>query len=104
MSVLMEFAMFPTDRGDSVSKEVSQVIKMIKENANAYQLTAMGTIIETETFDEALEILSKCHNVLNNLGASRIYSSVKFDIRSGKSNRLEQKINSIIKKIGEVNT
>ncbi len=104
MSVLMEFAMFPTDRGDSVSQEVSQVINVIRENAKHYKLSAMGTVIETETFEEALDILNKCQKVLDDLGASRIYSSVKFDIRKGKSNRLEQKIKSITNKIGEVNT
>ena len=30
MSVLLEFAMFPTDKGESVSNYVSRIIKMIK--------------------------------------------------------------------------
>ncbi len=103
MSVLMEFAMFPTDRGESVSSEVSQIIKVIREKTNCYQLTPMGTIIETNSFDEALEILSLCNKTLENLGAKRIYSSVKFDVREGKNNRLLSKIKSIENKIGEVN-
>ncbi len=32
MSVLFEFAMFPTDKGESVSKYVSKVIKMIDKS------------------------------------------------------------------------
>ena len=48
MSVLIEFAMFPTDKGESVSQYVSQVIKMIRESGFPYQLTAMGTIFETQ--------------------------------------------------------
>ena len=103
MSVLMEFAMFPTDRGESVSAEVSQIIKVIREKTNHYQLTPMGTIIETNSFDEALEILSLCNKTLENLGAKRIYSSVKFDVRKDKNNRLLSKIKSIENKIGEVN-
>lgn len=103
MSVLMEFAMFPTDRGESVSQEVSQIIKTIKAKTNQYQLTPMGTVVETDSFDEAVEILSMCNKTLENLGAKRIYSSVKFDIRPGKNNRLTTKIQSIENKIGEVN-
>ncbi len=102
MSVLMEFAMFPTDKGDSVSQYVSRIIKMISESGAAYKLTAMGTIVETDTMDQALEILSKAHKELE-IDSNRIYSSVKFDIRKGKDNRLEQKIKSIEGKIGEVN-
>ncbi len=103
MSVLMEFAMFPTDRGESVSSEVSQIIKVIKEKTSHYKLTPMGTVIETDTMKEALEILLECNKTLENLGAKRIYSSVKFDIRQGKNNRLASKIQSIENKIGEVN-
>jgi uncharacterized protein (TIGR00106 family) len=93
--------MFPTDKGESVSQYVSQVIKMIDESGVSYQLTPMGTIVETETMDEALAIIKKAYEVLEP-HANRIYSSLKFDIRKGKSNRLKQKIASVEKHIGTV--
>ncbi len=31
MSVLMEFAMFPTDKGESISEYVSRILKIIDE-------------------------------------------------------------------------
>jgi len=101
MSVLLEFAMFPTDKGDSVSQYVGKVIQMIKESGHSYKLTAMGTIIETETMDEALAIINKSYHVLEPF-SNRVYSSIKLDIRKGKSNRLEEKIKSIESKIGKV--
>jgi len=101
MSVLLEFAMFPTDKGDSVSQYVGEVIQMIKESGVRYKLTAMGTIIETGTIDEALAIVNKSYKVLEPY-SNRVYSSVKLDIRKGKSNRLEEKIKSIESKIGKV--
>ncbi|MEA2105284.1 MAG: MTH1187 family thiamine-binding protein [Bacteroidota bacterium] len=101
MSVLLEFTMFPTDKGDSVSQYVGEVIQMIKESGVRYKLTAMGTIIETETIDEALAIVNKSYKVLEPY-SNRVYSSVKLDIRKGKSNRLEEKIKSIESKIGKV--
>lgn len=103
MSVLLEFAMFPTDKtGDSASESVSKVIKMIKESGVSYKLTAMGTIIETETLAEALKIVNRSYEVLEPL-ANRVYSSIKLDIRKGKNNRLVQKIESVESKIGKVN-
>lgn len=103
MSVLMEFAMFPTDKGASVSEYVSKVIEMISKTTDHYKLTAMGTIVETETMDEALDVLKKSYMVLEPY-ADRIYSSVNFDIRKQRSNRLEGKIASVKKKIGDINT
>ncbi|HSH51725.1 MAG TPA: MTH1187 family thiamine-binding protein [Bacteroidales bacterium] len=101
MSVLLEFAMFPTDKGDSVSQYVGEVIQMIKESGVRYKLTAMGTIIETETIDEALAIVNRSYKVLEPY-SNRVYSSIKLDIRKGKSNRVEEKIKSIESKIGKV--
>ncbi len=102
MSVLMEFAMFPTDKGSSVSEYVSKVIKMIKESGVSYQLTPMGTIIETENMAESLAFLEKAHDVLSP-HAERIYSTATFDIRKNKSERIVNKIASIEQKIGKVN-
>ncbi|MBL3527425.1 MAG: MTH1187 family thiamine-binding protein [gamma proteobacterium endosymbiont of Lamellibrachia anaximandri] len=102
MSVLLEFSMFPTDRGESVSTEVSRIIRMIRESGINYRLTAMGTIIETGDIREALDLVEQAYRVLETQGCKRIYSSLKFDIRIGKDNRLEQKIRSVREKIGEV--
>lgn len=101
MSVLVEFAMFPTDKGDSVSTYVSRIIKMIDGNNISYQLTPMGTVFETETMEEALKILDNSYKELE-ADCGRIYSSVKFDIQKNKSNRLVTKIKSIEDKIGTV--
>jgi uncharacterized protein (TIGR00106 family) len=104
MSVLLEFSMFPTDKGESVGAYVSQVIKMIRDSGVDYQLTPMGTIIETATAPEALRIIEKAYSVLEAQDCNRVYSSLKFDIRKGRDNRLASKIKSVRERIGEVNT
>ena len=102
MSILLEFAMFPTDKsGDSASESVSKVIEMIDKSGVNYKLTAMGTIIETETLEEALDIVNKSYKVLEPF-SKRVYSTINIDIRKEKSNRLEQKIKSIEDRIGKV--
>jgi len=102
MSVLLEFAMFPTDKGDSVSQYVSGIIKMIRESGYPYKLTAMGTIIETDSVEQALELVNQSYKVLEPY-SNRVYSSIKLDIQKNKSDRLNKKIASIEAKIGEVN-
>ncbi len=103
MSVLVNFTIFPTDKGLSVSEHVSKIIKMIHTCGASYKLTAMGTIIETETLAEVLVIIENAYKILEPY-CDRVYATASFDIRKNKSNRLAQKIQSIEQKIGKVNT
>lgn len=98
----MQFAIFPTDKGTSVSEYVSRVIEMVKNSGFDYKLGPMGTTVETETFAEALEVLQKSYDILGP-GSDRIYASINFDIKKGQSGRMEKKIISIEDKIGPVN-
>jgi uncharacterized protein (TIGR00106 family) len=93
--------MFPTDKGTSVSPYVSRIIKMMEESGVGYQLSSMGTVFETETMPEALQILYKAYQQLQP-DCSRVYSTVTFDIQDEKSNRMKSKIQSIENKIGQV--
>lgn len=98
MAVLMEFAIFPTDKGKSVSSDVSKVIKMISESGYPYQLTAMGTLVETQTVKQALGVVEKASDILG-VNSERIYSTIKLDIKKGAENMLEEKVKSIEEKL-----
>lgn len=106
-SVLLEFSMFPTSDdcrdGSSVSAQVSKIIDAIDKSGVAYQLTPMGTIIETASMKEALNIIELAYEQLEN--CDRIYSALKFDIRKNTENRLKTKIASVEKKLNrKINT
>ncbi|MFP4065136.1 MAG: MTH1187 family thiamine-binding protein [Bacteroidales bacterium] len=102
MSVLLEFSMFPTDKGESVSPYVSRIIKMIKETGLNYRLTPMGTVVEADTIQQILRVIEQAYGLLEP-DCQRIYSSMKLDIRKGKDNQLEGKIKSVEERIGTVN-
>lgn len=95
--------MFPTDGGESKSAQVSQVIAAIRDSGADYQLTAMGTLVETDTLEQALAVVQRAYAVLEAQGCRRVYSALKLDIRPGKEGRLHGKIESVREKIGEVN-
>jgi uncharacterized protein (TIGR00106 family) len=99
MSVLMEFAMFPTDKGESISEYVARILKIIDEAGHPYTLTAMGTIIEVDKLDDAMKIVKKAYKQLES-DCIRVYSTIKLDVRKGKVGRLKQKIESVEKKVG----
>ena len=98
----MSLAMFPTDTKGSKSKEVSQILEIIEDSGLDYQLTSMNTIVEAKTLKELLDLLNLCYLKLEELGCSRVYATLNFDIRSSGENRIESKIKSVEKHIGEV--
>ncbi|MDA7816603.1 MTH1187 family thiamine-binding protein [Sulfurimonas sp.] len=101
MSVLLEFSMFPTSTdgrdGASVSKSVSKIIDVIDRSGVSYQLTPMGTVVETSTIREALDIIELAYEQVQD--CERVYSSLKFDIRKNTKDRLKTKIASVEKKL-----
>jgi uncharacterized protein YqgV (UPF0045/DUF77 family) len=102
MSVLMQFAMFPTDKGESASPWVSRIIQLVRESGYDYRLSSMATVVETETLAEAQLLVQKAYSILEP-DCERVYCTVTYDIRKGAMGRLVGKIDSIENKIGPVN-
>lgn len=91
--VLAEFAMFPTDKGESVSAYVSQIIDVIDRSGITYKLTPMGTVLEG-TWDEVFAVISSCFKLLETQ-SNRISTSIKVDYRHGDVSRMNSKIDKI---------
>mgnify|MGYP000912436721 FL=1 len=102
MSVLMQLSMFPTNTQGSKSKEVSEILKIIRDSGLNYQLTSMNTIVEAKTLKELLDLVNLCYLKLEELGCDRVYASMNFDIRTSGENRIDSKIKSVEKHIGDV--
>ena len=101
MSALIEFAIFPTDHGESKSEYVARVIKMIRDSGVEYQFTPMGTIIETNSVEEGLDIVKKAYEILQ-VDCNRVYSTIKIDYRAGRKGALKSKIASVERKINTI--
>ncbi|MBP1641026.1 MAG: hypothetical protein H6Q17_2609 [Bacteroidetes bacterium] len=96
MSVVMEFAMFPMDKGLHVSRYVKQVVEMVDALPYRSELTPMGTIVECTTMDECLNVLLKANALLETV-ADRIYCTAKFDNKPGKTDQMEHKVEAVRK-------
>lgn len=103
MSVLLDLSLFPTDQGSSLSHFVAPVIAMIRDSGHPYRLGPMGTVVETETMDEALDIIARAERLLDERGCERVYVTAKFDVRRGATGRLSAKIDAVREKIGDLN-
>ena len=100
--MLFQLTMFPTDKGDSVSKDVAKVINIIDKSGLPYKLSAMSTIIEGK-WEPVMKVINKARLMLRR-NHSRIYIVITVDDRKGAQKRLTGKIESIEKRLGrEVN-
>ena len=96
--VLLEFSMFPLDKGESLSHYVARSIDIIDRSGIAYQTHAMGTVLEGE-IDEVLAVVRRCYEVMS-ADCNRIECSIKIASRKGRSGRLKSKIASVEEKLG----
>ncbi|TRX65223.1 MTH1187 family thiamine-binding protein [Flammeovirga kamogawensis] len=102
MGVIMNFAIFPIDKGDHIGEYVSKVVQHIKETGLTYQFSPMGTIIEAETVTELLKVVDDAYKIMDPI-SDRIYCVMNMDSNKNKSNMIKSKTASVEKRIGTVN-
>ncbi len=96
--VLLEFSMFPLDKGESLSPFVARSLDIIDRSGLDYRCHAMGTTLEGE-FDEVIDVVKQCFEAMA-ADCRRIECSIKIDYREGHQGRLESKVASVEKKLG----
>ena len=97
--VLIEFSMFPLDKGESLSPYVARILDIIDQSGIPYRLNPMGTVLEGD-YDEVMAVVRKCFKALEK-DCNRISMTLKMDYRKTDQSRLESKIKkveSILKK------
>ena len=97
MSVIVNMAMFPVDKGDSVSPYVARLLKVIRASGIAHELNSMATCIEGE-WDEVMAVVTQCYRELEK-DCSRVYLTLTADCRKGAPGRMRAKIESLEAKL-----
>ena len=96
--VLLEFAMSPQGRGESLSADVARILDVIDRSGVPYQLTPMGTILEGD-WDAVMAVVSACFKALEP-DCTRIGMNLKVDYRAGPAGRLKSKTAKIEERLG----
>ena len=97
MSVLIDFSIFPTDKGESVSPYVAKAVNIIKKSGLDYKLGPMSTSIEGG-LEEIMTVINSCFEELKK-DCDRIYMTIKADYRKDSFCRIEKKIKSVEDKL-----
>ena len=97
MSVIVEFSIFPMDKGESLSPYVARALNVIQESGLAYELNPMGTCVEGE-WKEVMALVDRCFEELEK-DCNRINLSLKADYRRGPAGRMKSKVKSVQEKL-----
>ena len=98
-TILLEFSMSPMTQGESVSQYVSRSLDIIDQSGLEYRLNPMGTVIEG-SWDEVMGVVKSCWERMKE-DCDRVSTVIKIDYRSGKTGRLNSKIESVESKLGK---
>lgn len=98
MKVIADLCVIPMGVGVSVSKYVTACETVLQEAGLKTRLHAYGTNIEGD-WDTVFNAIKQCHEVVHEMGAPRITTTLKFGTRIDKSQTMEDKVNSVQKQL-----
>ncbi len=98
MNTLIAVSIAPMGVGEELSKEVAEVIRVIRKSGLPNRTSAMFTEIEGE-WDEVMRVVKEATFVLAGKGL-RTVVTLKADIRPGFTNTMDTKVQKINRILG----
>lgn len=97
--MLMELTIVPMGRGESVSSDLADVLKIIDGSGLDYQLTSTATNVEGK-WDQLLNLARRCHEEVRKK-SKRVVTTIKIDDYDERSSRLRATVKSVEEKVGK---
>ena len=100
MNVIADLCVVPIGVGVSVSKYVAECERILNDAGLKTKLHAYGTNIEGD-WDTVFAAIKQCHQVIHEMGAPRISTTLKFGTRTDRTQTMDDKINSVVHQMTE---
>ncbi len=94
MHVMVDLCVVPIGVGVSVSEYVAECERIIARAGLASQLHPYGTVIEGE-WDAVFDVVRQCHERVHEMGAPRIFTSLKVGTRTDRAQSMQDKVDSV---------
>lgn len=98
MKVMIDLCIVPIGVGVSLSPYIAACEKVLSEAGLKTALHSYGTNVEGE-WDEVFAAVKRCHEVVHEMGAPRITTTIKVGTRTDRAQTMEDKINSVKAKL-----
>ena len=100
MKVIADLCVVPIGVGLSVSSYVAACERVLTEAGLKTHLHAYGTNIEGE-WDLVFAAIKRCHEVVHEMGAPRISTTLKLGTRTDRTQTMEDKLRSVREKLSK---
>ena len=97
MKAIADICVVPIGVGTSVSKYVAACETVFRDAGLTYKLHAYGTNVEGP-WDDVVGALRRCHEVVHEMGAPRISTTVRIGTRVDREQTMEDKVRSVREK------
>ena len=98
MKVMVDLCVVPIGVGVSVSKHIAACQQVLNEAGLKTHLHAYGTNIEGE-WDTVFDAIKRCHEVIHEMGAPSITTTIKVGTRTDRDQTMEDKVFSVKEKL-----
>jgi uncharacterized protein (TIGR00106 family) len=98
MKVLIDLCIVPLGVGVSLSPYIAACQKVLGDAGLKYQLHSYGTSVEGE-WDAVFAAVKQCHEVIHQMGAPRITTTIKAGTRTDREQSMEDKVRSVQDKL-----
>jgi len=98
MKVLIDLCLVPLGVGVSLSPYIAACQKVLAETGLKTELHSYGTSIEGE-WDAVFQAVKRCHEVVHEMGAPRITTTIKVGTRTDREQSMEDKVRSVREKL-----
>lgn len=98
MKVLIDLCIVPIGVGVSLSPYVAACERVLAEAGLKTALHSYGTNIEGE-WEDVFAAVKRCHEVVHELGAPRITTTIKLGTRTDRVQTMEDKVRSVQEKL-----
>ena len=100
MNVMIDLCVVPIGVGTSVSEHVTACERVFQDAGLSHQMHAYGTNVEGE-WDDVMAAVKRCHEVVHEMGAPRVTSSMRFGTRTDRAQTMADKIASVEAKLAD---
>ena len=98
MKVIADLCVVPIGVGVSVSRHIAACERVLSEAGLKTKLHAYGTNIEGE-WDEVVAAVKRCHEVVHQMGAPRISTTLRLGTRTDRAQTMDDKVRSVEQKL-----
>jgi uncharacterized protein (TIGR00106 family) len=93
--IIAQFSISPVGKGTSLSKYISEIVKILKNSNLKFDTNPMSTTIESNDLMSIFNLIEKLNEKLFKLGVERVITDLKIDFRLDKDATMKSKLDSI---------